>query len=76
MRLYLVYLTLNIIFSVVVVFYLKSHTYSYSVIGQRALISPKLETQTIIFGTEGSEYLLCWTIEWTNQVINSHVSVL
>ena len=37
-------------FGVVVVVYFKSHTYNYSVNGQRALISPKLETHTIIWG--------------------------
>ena len=37
-------------FRVVVVLYFKSHTYNYSVHGQRALISPKLETRLIILG--------------------------
>ena len=34
----------------VVFFYFKSHTYNYSVNGQRALVLPKLEAQTIILG--------------------------
>ena len=34
---------------VVVVLYLKSYTYNYAVNGQWALISPKLETPTIIW---------------------------
>ena len=37
-------------FKVVDAFYFKSHTYNYSVNGQHALISPKLETRTIILG--------------------------
>ena len=37
-------------FGVVVVFYFKNLTYNYSVNGQRALISPKLETRKIILG--------------------------
>ena len=41
-------------FRVVVVFYFKSHTYNYLVNGQRALISPKLETRTILL--ERREY--------------------
>jgi hypothetical protein len=37
-------------FIVVVVFYLKSHTYNYSVNGQHVLILPKLGTRTIVLG--------------------------
>ena len=37
-------------FGVVVYSYFKNHTYNYSVIGQRALILPKLGTWTIILG--------------------------
>ena len=43
-------------FGVVVVFYLKSPTHNYLVNGQHALISPKLETRTIILGWR--EYVL------------------
>ena len=35
-------------FVVIVISYIKSHTYNYSVNNHRTLISPKLETQTII----------------------------
>ena len=37
-------------YRVVVVFYFINHTYNYSFYGQRASISPKLETRTIILG--------------------------
>ena len=37
-------------FGIVVFIYFKSYTYNYLVNGQRSLILPKLETQTIILG--------------------------
>ena len=41
-------------FGVVVVFYFKSHTYNFLVNRQRTLISPKLETWTIVLGWRSS----------------------